>query len=195
MPGRAVALGLIAALAATVPAASPNLRAAQEAPATHPISVQDAWARPTGRSGGTAAVYLTIVNETDRPDQLLKAETPIAGSAGLHAVTMDGDMVRMREAPVVPIPANGKVVFRPGAWHVMLMDLKQPLPSHSDFPLALTFKNGGRVEVTVAVRKDAPRSFWGTQGARPDSSTLWSNEHNKPDEKKGNKKKGLGGLL
>lgn len=154
-------------------ALSCNHARAQEPPGKpSPIRIEDAWARPSAQAGGTGAIYLVIRNTGQEPDRLVKAETPTAEMASLHAVTMQGDVVRMREAPAIPIPAGGQVLFKPGGWHIMLMNLKSPLQKDAKIPLALTFAKAGRIDAQVTVRNNAPGSFWGEGGKRrhPDDS-------------------------
>lgn len=167
----------------------------------HPITIERPWMRPTaGAATGaaTAAVYLTIVNQGAAPDQLLRAESPAAGGAGLRAVTMHDDVVRVRTAPVIPIPANGRTVLRPGAWLVVLTGLTRPLDKGDRVPLTLVFKKAGRVETEVAVRNDQPGSFWGLPENETTPQQHWGrapapNPH--AGGKKGTAKKGIGGLL
>jgi copper(I)-binding protein len=166
-------------------------------PPPHPITIERPWARPTSGAGGTAAVYLTILNAGADSDQLLGAATPVAAQAGLHAVTIQGDIVRMREAPVIPIPAEGRIVLRPGAWHIMLMGLKNPLEKDTSFPLTLSFKKAGSLTVQVTVRNDEPGSFWGLPENEkgPKKSEWGSQPSGAAKSHPGEAKKGLGSLL
>jgi copper(I)-binding protein len=165
-------------------------------PPAHPITVERPWARPTSGANGTAAVYLTIVNAGADADQLLGATTPVAAQADLHAVTIQGDIVRMREAPVIPIPAEGRIVLRPGAWHIMLTGLKNPLEKHTSFPLTLSFKKAGSLTVEVAVRDDEPGSFWGLpENEKAPQKPQWGNRPSGTSDHRGETKKGLGSLL
>jgi hypothetical protein len=45
--------------------------------------------------------------------------------------------------------AGAKVELKPGGYHVMLMELKQPLKNGDRFPLTLTFEKAGKIEVSV----------------------------------------------
>lgn len=156
-------VGLLVLISSGAPAQEPPGKAS-------PMQVEDAWARPSVQAGGNGAIYLVIRNTGQEPDRLTKAETPVADMASLHAVTMHGDVVRMREAPAVPIPAGGQVLFKPGGWHIMLMGLKTPLQKGAKFPLTLTFAKAGPIEAQVMVRNNAPGSFWGEEGKRRRSS-------------------------
>jgi copper(I)-binding protein len=166
-------------------------------PAAHPVTIERPWTRPTsGGAGGTAAVYLTIVNGGADADQLLGAMTPVAAQAGLHAVTIQGDVVRMRVAPVIPIPAEGRIVLRPGVWHIMLMGLKKPLEKHTSFPLTLSFKKAGSLTVEVAVRNDEPGSFWGLpENEKAPKKPQWGSHPSGAGNHQGEARKGVGSLL
>ena len=48
-------------------------------------------------------------------------------------------------------PGAASTVLRPGGAHVMLEGLEQPLKAGEHFPLSLTFKYAGKVQVEVLV--------------------------------------------
>jgi copper(I)-binding protein len=49
------------------------------------------------------------------------------------------------------VPAGGKVEFKPGGFHIMFMDLKQPLKQDERLKGTLTFEKAGPVEVEFKV--------------------------------------------
>ncbi|MNS89343.1 hypothetical protein D3C72_1233530 [compost metagenome] len=49
------------------------------------------------------------------------------------------------------IPAHTEVTFQPGANHVMLSGMEQPLKAGEQFPLTLEFEKAGTIEVLVTV--------------------------------------------
>jgi len=59
--------------------------------------------------------------------------------------------MKMRPASALEIPPGGKLELKPGGYHVMLLDLKQPLKAGDKFPLTLTFQNAGSIIVSVDV--------------------------------------------
>ena len=63
--------------------------------------------------------------------------------------------VLLGDAPAdrVDLPAGQPVVLKPGAVHIMLLGLKQPLRAGESFPLTLEFEKAGKREVSVAVEK------------------------------------------
>lgn len=129
-----------------------------------PISMTDVWARSSAMEAGNGAVFFTVANNGSAADTLVSASvsTQIALEAQLHEVvmmespgTMAGDssqMMKMQQVASVAIPADGSVEFKPGSFHVMLIDLTDPLVVGSTFPLTLNFAVAGPVQVMVAVR-------------------------------------------
>ena len=127
------------------------LLASAAAAQTGAVEVKNAWARATPGKAETGAAYLTV--ETTAPDRLTGASTPVAAKAELHEMTMQGGVMKMRELGAVDVPAGHAVVLKPGAAHIMLMGLKQPLRAGESFPLTLDFEKAGRREVTVTIEK------------------------------------------
>lgn len=69
---------------------------------------------------------------------------------------MGGGMMTMQEVDELVIPAGETVVLEPGGYHIMLMDLAEPLKTGDTFEVTLTFSNGGDMVVEVEVRDTAP---------------------------------------
>ena len=115
------------------------------------IDVKDAWARATPGKAENGAAYLTIVSPT--ADRLVSVSSPAAKKAGLHTMTMDGGVMKMRPLVGVDVPANEPVTLKPGGMHIMLQGLNEPLQAGKSFPLTVTFEKAGPREVDVAVEK------------------------------------------
>ena len=69
---------------------------------------------------------------------------------------MDGNVMRMRAIPGLNLPAGKLVELRPGGYHLMMMDLKQPLREGTSVAVTLVIesRDGKResVEVMAPVR-------------------------------------------
>ena len=118
---------------------------------TGQIEVKDAWARATPGKAENGAAYLTIISPA--PDRLVSVATPEAKQAGLHTMTMEGTVMKMRPLAGIDVPANQPVTLKPGGTHIMLEGLKEPLQAGKSFPLTLTFEKAGQRQVDVAVEK------------------------------------------
>ena len=100
----------------------------------------------------TDAVYFTIRNNGSAADELLSASSAVASAVELHQSMLTNGISSMKSVSSVDVPAGGTVTFDPGNYHVMLIGLKRDLNVGDHFDLTLTFKQSGKVTVSVEVR-------------------------------------------
>jgi hypothetical protein len=116
------------------------------------VMVMDAFARasatPMAKSG---AAYLTIANRGAAAERLLSVSSPAANMAEFHEQILNGDVMTMRPAGALQIPANGTLKLSPGGIHVMLMGLRAPLKQGSTIELTLVFERAGEIKIAVPV--------------------------------------------
>jgi copper(I)-binding protein len=144
------------------------------APAGPRIRVEGAWARPAaanpmhagnksspmqgmpGMSGGetTSAVYFVIANEGSQADVLLGASTEAARKADIHETRIQNDVARMVPVPRLDVPARGRVEFKPGGYHVMLIGLTRDLKAGETLALTLQFEKSGAIRLDVPIRRE-----------------------------------------
>jgi hypothetical protein len=67
-----------------------------------------------------------------------------------------GEMMVMQPVERIPVAAGGTTELKPGSYHIMLMELTQPLAVGDTFELTLGFETSGEQVVTVEVRDTAP---------------------------------------
>jgi len=118
---------------------------------TGSVEVKNAWARATPGNAENGAAYLTLQSAT--ADRLTGVSTPVAKSAGLHTMSMEGGVMKMAPLAGIDLPAGQTVTLNPGAIHIMLLGLTRPLVPGQSFRLTLTFEKAGTREVTVGVEK------------------------------------------
>jgi copper(I)-binding protein len=97
------------------------------------------------------AVFFTVVNNGEEDDRLVGASIDIAGTTEIHETVMQDGQAQMRPIDGLDIPAGKETVLKPGGYHVMLLDLPEPLEVGQTFPVELTFEKAGKVEFTVEV--------------------------------------------
>lgn len=125
---------------------------AQQASPSAPVEVKDVWSRATAGGSKTGAAYATLTNKGTAGDRLVSASTPVAGKVELHTMSMEGDVMRMRQIDGIDVNPGASVELKPGGLHIMLMDLKAPLKEGDKFPLTLNFEKGGSSTLDVSVR-------------------------------------------
>lgn len=114
------------------------------------IEIREVRARAT--TNNVSAVYLQI--ENDGPaDRLVSASTPLTSNVQLHNVITEGaSQVMRRVEGGIEVPADGRLELKPGSYHVMLLDLKEPLKEGDSFDLDLKFEKAGTKTVKVGVK-------------------------------------------
>jgi copper(I)-binding protein len=117
-------------------------------------TVKDAWIRSTVPQQKATGLFAEIVSA--QGGKLVSVSTPAAGLVEIHEMKMDGDVMRMRAIDGLALPAGKPVMLAPGGYHVMLMDLKQPLAAGAQVPVTLVVEGAGgqreTVNVTASVR-------------------------------------------
>lgn len=120
------------------------------------LHIDHPWSREMPPVAPTAAAYFVVHNKGSEADRLLSVSTPVAGKAELHEHVHADGVMKMQQVQDVVIPAGGEVKFEPMGYHVMLFDLKQQAKDGERFPMTLNFEKAGKVDVEVAVQKEAP---------------------------------------
>lgn len=139
---------LFAALFLTLTMASAGLACAEG------LSVTGAWARATVPGQAVGGLYADI--ESSGNARLVAVTSPLAESAELHWMTMDGGTMRMRAVDEIELPAGKTVSLKPGGYHVMLFGLKRALKAGESVPFTLTVidSKGGshQIEMSAEVK-------------------------------------------
>jgi copper(I)-binding protein len=125
--------------------------AAQAAPRS--ISIEKPWARETVEGQAAGGGFMTIVNNGQREDQLVSASSPASHEVQIHTMSMDGDVMRMRQlTDGLSIPAKGKVELKPRGLHIMFIGLKKPLRPGTSVPVTLKFRHTGSMTAQFKVQ-------------------------------------------
>jgi copper(I)-binding protein len=102
-------------------------------------------------------MFMTLTSKDDA--KLVGASSPAAKFVEVHEMTLDNNVMRMREVKTVALPAGKPVAFKPGGYHVMLIDLAKQLEPGQKIPVILVIegKDGKRamVETQAEVRPHA----------------------------------------
>lgn len=127
----------------------------QTAPA---VEVSQAWVRATGPGQMATGGFMHLTARSAM--KLVAVSTPAAGVAEVHEMRMEGDVMKMRAVPALELPAGKTIELKPGGYHLMLMDLRQPFTKGSTVPMTLRFRDAkgaeSRLELKVPVGAAAP---------------------------------------
>ena len=129
------------------------------------LEIMAPYARATPVNAPVSGGYMTIRNNGSEPDRLVGGAAGFAGMVQIHEMTMDGDVMKMREiAGGLEIPAGGEVVLKPGGYHVMFMQLGEQMKPGEKRKATLQFEKAGTVEVEFDVKDVAAMNAMKTMG-------------------------------
>lgn len=119
------------------------------------VTADAPWVRSTVPAQKATGAFMTLTS--DRDTRLVSAQSPAAGLVELHEMTMENNVMKMRALPHgLDLPAGKAIELKPGGYHFMLLDLKQPVREGKPVPIHLTLedKSGKRevLEVKAVVR-------------------------------------------
>ena len=121
------------------------------------LYVMDAWTRESPMMDLAGAAYMVIHNNTDVDDALVGASSPAAEFVELHLSSMDDEgMMSMNQVMEIPVPAHADAVLKPGSYHVMLINLNEPLVEGTDVELSLEFMTAEAQTVSAPVMASMP---------------------------------------
>jgi periplasmic copper chaperone A len=117
------------------------------------LKIDHPFARATPPGAKTGGVFVTVENTGSQSDRLMSVSSPVAGVAELHEMSVDAGVMRMRGVAALEVKPGETLQLKPGGYHVMLSELRQPLKVGDRFPMTLKFQNAGVVEVSVWVEE------------------------------------------
>ncbi|MFN3525260.1 MAG: copper chaperone PCu(A)C [Paracoccus sp. (in: a-proteobacteria)] len=117
------------------------------------LTIAAPYSRATLPNAPVAGGFMTITNAGSTDDRLITAASEIAGRVEIHEMSINGDIMTMRElAQGLPIPAGETVALQPGGYHLMFMRLTGPLVEGETVEVKLSFEAAGDVTVPMSVQ-------------------------------------------
>jgi hypothetical protein len=117
------------------------------------LLITQGWSRATPGGAKIGGGFLTIENKGTASDRLIGASADVAGKVEVHEMAMNDGVMKMRPVEGGLTIEPGKTVkLAPNGYHLMIMDLKNPLKQGDKLPLTLQFEKAGKVAVTLDVQ-------------------------------------------
>jgi hypothetical protein len=116
------------------------------------VTVTDAWVRGTVAAQKATGAFMKLKSSEDA--KLVAAASPAAKIVEVHEMTMKDNVMTMRAVDAVALPAGSTVEFRPGGYHVMLIDLVKPLAKGDSVPVTLTVVGKDGRKATLEVKAE-----------------------------------------
>ena len=117
------------------------------------VSVRDAWVRETPPGMTMMAGFMTLRNNSSRPQVLVAASSSGFETVMIHRTIVKDGMTGMVHAPQIELAPNTSLLFAPGGYHLMLMNPKRTLRAGDPVVINLAFRGGLVLAVAFEVRK------------------------------------------
>ena len=115
------------------------------------VTLDGAWVKATDED--MTAIFGTLSNHSDAAVTLESAEVDLDADAELHEVVQEAGSSVMRAVDGgLEIPADGELNLEPGGYHIMLVELGEPITPGQDLELTLRFSDGSETVTTVPAR-------------------------------------------
>lgn len=150
----ALALASVLALAGCGSSAEADAAAtpAADVPAAEQVAVEDPWVKSA--DDGMSAAFGQVENTGDADVTVVSVTSPASTVLELHETVEDGSgaMVMRRKDGGFTIPAGGVLGLEPGADHIMLMDLVEPVVAGDEVTFTLTFSDDSTLDFTAPAK-------------------------------------------
>jgi copper(I)-binding protein len=127
------------------------------------LTVTSPWTRATPGGAKIAGGYLKITNNGTSADRFVGTKSDVSDRVEIHEMSMSDGVMKMRPLPNgLEIKPGETVELKSGSYHLMFMDLKQPLKPGDSFKSTLQFEKAGSLEVNFSVN-----ALGATSGSAP----------------------------
>ena len=127
------------------------------------LEVTTPWVRGTVAGQKATGAFMELRSAAGTT--VVGVSSNVSGIAEIHEMKMDGGVMKMKAAPRLELPAGKPVSLAPGGYHVMLMDLKQPLKKGEMVTITLQLEGPNRKSESVEVKAEVRDLTAGTAAA------------------------------
>lgn len=118
------------------------------------LNIENARVNPTIQGLSVSAIYFDITNHHANDITLARASSDMTDHVEIHEHVMQDGLMRMREAEQGVVLSTGKTTqFKPGGYHIMLMNLQKVINEGDKIDLVLYFSNGDSKTLTAIAKK------------------------------------------
>ncbi len=114
------------------------------------ITVKDPWVRATVPQQKATGAFMQL--QSPVPARLVSASSPLTPDVEIHEMSMEGDVMRMRQVQAIELPAGQSVALKPGGYHIMFLNLTKQVREGDTVPVTLMIetRDGKRTPVQVS---------------------------------------------
>ncbi|EDP6887406.1 copper chaperone PCu(A)C [Campylobacter upsaliensis] len=111
------------------------------------IEISNAYIKQTPPNSKNTAIFLTLTNKGAKEIALINAQSDLSDKIELHTHIHKDKKMSMIQIPKITIKPNSTTELKPGSYHIMLFDLKNPINADTKANLTLYFDNNTSLKV------------------------------------------------
>lgn len=116
------------------------------------VEIDEAYAMASIPNVPNSAAFFTVKNNSDKDIAITSANSDIAEKNELHTHIKENKMIKMMKIEKLVVPAKSSLELKSGGEHIMLMGLKKELKAGDEINLELSFSDGDKKNIKVAVK-------------------------------------------
>jgi len=116
------------------------------------VTIDNAWVKAA--DSGMTAAFGDLVNSGTQDVTVVSVTSPASTDLQLHETVKNdaGEMMMQQKDGGFVIPASGSLLLEPGASHIMMMNLVNPIKAGDSVTFTLTFSDGSTMEFTAPAK-------------------------------------------
>ncbi|MCW9014015.1 MAG: copper chaperone PCu(A)C [Gammaproteobacteria bacterium] len=116
------------------------------------IKINNAWIREAPPVSKVLAAFMDIDNHASDTVYIIAVESRDFGAIEMHLSKEENGVARMLPQSQLVIPAKGKLMLKPGSYHLMLFRPQKRLKKGDTAEFTFTLGNGEKFTKSIAVK-------------------------------------------
>ncbi len=110
-------------------------------------TIENYWLQAAPPNASVMAAYGELINNTDNEIVLLDAYSPAFGMTMIHQSVLVDGVAKMIHQDEIIIKPHNKLTFKPGSYHIMLMQPQFKINKGDKIKINLIYKKGNQKTV------------------------------------------------
>lgn len=116
------------------------------------ITVDSGWVRASMPGAGNSVAFLTVKNNSSQEQTIVGVQCQVAKFCELHQHTHSDGQMRMEKVEQLQVPANSTLALSSGGYHIMLLELLEPLKPGAEVKLVLLLADQSTYAFSLPVK-------------------------------------------
>jgi len=118
------------------------------------LMIMDSWVRAAPPTAKVQAGFFKLMNHNSDAVHLKSIEAKGFGLGELHLSSMKDGVMIMVKQPRITIEGNSSLEFKPGSYHIMLLQPEKIVPAGEQVNVTFTLENGQTFTADMLVKRD-----------------------------------------